>query len=97
MDILKDVEERLIEAKVKPAERVHEVIDAVRRDYYGEKHYVSRFGESPKQVISRRNAEIVRDYMRGERIKFLARKYGVSVKRIYAVLKISRSLPTNET
>lgn len=97
MDLIKDIEERLLAARIRPAERMLRVLEEVRRDWGGENCYIPKNGEPPRQTISRRNAALIRDWQRGERVLYLARKYGISVKRVYAVLKMSRPSLSGET
>jgi Mor family transcriptional regulator len=90
MDILTDIAERFVAAGACP-QITGAVIDAIRKDWGGENAYVAKRDESPRQIISRRNSQLLRDWQRGERVPHLARKYAISVKRVYAVVKLSRA------
>lgn len=55
-----------------------------------EEHVRNVFGETPesrRRVIARRNAGIVRDYLAGERLGLLSRRYGLSERRILQIVK----------
>lgn len=59
----------------------------VRHDWAGEAArvcYIARHGD---QVRSQRNTAIVRDYLAGERVAFLARRYRLSERRILQIVK----------
>jgi Mor family transcriptional regulator len=87
MDILVDVEHRLIEAGL-AREKVRKVIDQLRHDWGGTDAWIFRHnGEPVRRAVFRRNAQIYRDWQAGERVPFLARKYGISAKRVYAVIR----------
>jgi Mor family transcriptional regulator len=87
MDILADVEERLLKAGLDHS-KVRAVIADARQAWAGQDLYIYRYGTEPaRNVFFRRNMQIYRDWQAGERAPLLARKYGISVKRVYAVLK----------
>lgn len=55
-----------------------------------ERHVRHHFGEtveSRRRVIAQRNAAIVRDYLSGERIGLLSRRYRLSERRILQIVK----------
>lgn len=56
----------------------------VRAEFGRERHYISRSGETDAGM-SARNRAIIRDMRAGESPAFLARKYRVSVRRIYQI------------
>ena len=65
------------------------VLDAaeqqVREQFGGERVYV---GKRRGQGLVERNAEIRRLYARGERVAFIARKFGLSRFRVHAILNL---------
>lgn len=65
------------------------LVGELYRDWRGERPYIGPPAEA-RQALSARNQALLRDWQAGERIPLLARRYGISVKRVYAVLKISR-------
>ena len=69
-----------------------ELVAGVSRDWRGERPYIGPPAEV-RQQLSARNAALLRDWHNGERIPLLARRYSISVKRVYAVLKLSRAAP----
>lgn len=68
------------------------VADDLLRDWRGERPYIGPSAEDVRRRQSARNEALLRDWRNGERIPLLARRYGISVKRVYAVLKISRAV-----
>lgn len=55
-----------------------------------EEHVRNVFGESPesrRRAIAHRNAAILRDYLAGERISLLSRRYGLTERRILQIIK----------
>lgn len=61
-----------------------EVTEAVERHV---RHFFGETAESRRRVIAQRNAAIVRDYLAGERIGLLSRRYGLSERRILQIVK----------
>lgn len=57
----------------------------VREQYGGERVYI---GKRRGQSMSDRNAQIRRLYQRGERVAFIARKFGLSRFRVHAILNL---------
>jgi Mor family transcriptional regulator len=92
MDILNDIAERLV-AGGACHDLTARVLADVRRDWGGEETYICKNAESPTRVVTRRNAALLRDWRLGERVPLLARKYQISTKRVYAILKLSRASP----
>jgi Mor family transcriptional regulator len=86
MDILHDIEARMIGAGV-DGDTIRRILSEVRRDWAGENTYIARHGEDPRVIISRRNLALLRDWQRGERVPYLARKYGISVKTVYRIIR----------
>lgn len=87
-DIITDILTRV--ATVVPrkaAEVLHEIEADIRRDWGGDRPYIAKAGESAATEMSRRNAAIIRDHQRGERATYLARKYGISRKRVHEILR----------
>lgn len=69
-----------------------EVVADLYRDWKGERPYIGPPKEAAEQRETR-NRALLRDWRNGERIPFLARRYQISVKRVYALLKLSRATP----
>jgi Mor family transcriptional regulator len=86
MDILHDIEARMIGAGV-DGDTIRRILSEVRRDWAGENAYIARHGEDPRVIISRRNLALLRDWQRGERVPYLARKYGISVHTVYRIIR----------
>lgn len=91
-DIITDILARVAEAlPVKnDARKFLDQIEAdIRRDWGGDRPYISKSGEASEQEMTRRNAQIMRDYNSGERPAYLARKYGISRQRVHEILRIA--------
>lgn len=85
-DILARVEEVLPGRK--DARKYLDRIEAdIRRDWGGDRPYIARAGESAILEMSKRNAAILRDHRAGERATYLARKYGISRKRVHEIVR----------
>jgi Mor family transcriptional regulator len=84
MDILEDFQARLIAIGFKDPQ-IEKLCIEVRQDWAGERTYISCQYELKKQV-SARNRSIIRDFKSGERVALLARRYGLSRKRIYEII-----------
>ena len=87
-DIVTDIMRRVAEVVTrKDARTFLEQIEAdIRRDWGGDRPYIAKKGESAEMEMSKRNAAILRDHRNGERATFLARKYGMSRKRIHEIV-----------
>lgn len=90
MDILADIKQRIAD-KLCLAEEVADmlglVLDEVRQDWGGERPYIAKSGEDVRRQMSARNRAIIREFKNGERVPYLARKYGVSRQRIWTIIK----------
>lgn len=95
MDILHDTFERLRGVLTELGvlspiveDHIAEVERSVRRDWAGDRPYIARHAEDVIRQLSERNRAILRDWHAGERVDTIARKYGISKKRVYAILKV---------
>jgi Mor family transcriptional regulator len=84
MDIIEDLEQRLKAIGFKDP-KIEKLFFEVRREWAGERTYISCQYELKKQV-SARNRAIIRDYKNGERVALLARRYGLSRAMIYQII-----------
>lgn len=91
-DILRDYRERLLSrlgpgAHRRIAEHLDEVEREMRRDYGAERHYVAR---SPNEAIAwrcARDQRIVDGWRRGDSVRLLARRFGISDRQVRRVLR----------
>ncbi len=83
-DILEDLHGRLRAIGFNDP-KIERVVMDVRRDWAGERPYIGVRYEVCREM-SARNRAIIRDYRNGERIVFLARRYGLTRKRIYEII-----------
>lgn len=63
-----------------------EIENEVRADWAGERPYIAKDREHMHSIISARNGRIFSDWNHGEREPLLARRYGVTVRRIRQVI-----------
>lgn len=84
MDILEDLRQRLLDIGFTDP-KIERVVMEVRNDWRGERPYIGAQYESDRRM-SARNMQIIRDYKAGERIAFLARKYGISRQRVWKII-----------
>jgi Mor family transcriptional regulator len=90
MDIIRDILDRI--ASALPAETFTDDIalqieTQIRHDWGGDRPYIAKAGESSADVMSRRNAAILRDWQNGERIPAIARKHRLSRVRVWQIVK----------
>ncbi len=84
-DILEDLKRRLVEIGfVDP--KIELIIMAVRRDWRGERPYISLKNDVQLKT-KERNRAIIREFKNGESIALLARRYGISRQRVHAIIK----------
>lgn len=84
-DILSDFHQRLIEIGFNDP-KIERIVMDVRRDWAGERPYIGVRYEADKRM-SERNRAIIRDYKNGEQVQFLARRYGISIRRIWQIIR----------
>lgn len=63
----------------------------IRREWGGERIYVSKTGHADLLEMTERNKRIMRDWNAGERVSALARKYRLSKQRISQLIKQASS------
>jgi predicted ATPase len=61
-----------------------------RAAWGGDRPYVAKVGESQQLAISQRDRSIMRDRQRGVHAPVLARRYGLSLRRVQEILAQSR-------
>jgi len=85
LDILEDLYTRLVQIGFKDPQ-IERVVMEVRTDWKGERPYIGVRMEIDRKM-SERNRSIIRDHKAGERVTFLARRYGLSRKRIWEIIR----------
>lgn len=88
-DIVTDIIQRVIACwEGAPANEVLQKVEGeIRRDWGGDRPYIAKAGEVGRLERSRRELAIREDARRGERPGLLARKWGLSLRRIQQILK----------
>ena len=89
MDILRDFRHRLVaaiasgevpqEARGHICELLETVEHQIRHEYRGERCYIN-------SDTAMRNRAILREWRKGERVQYLARRYGLSRQRVYQII-----------
>lgn len=84
MDIIRDVLQRVeTELGVDP-DRLQPIENSVRHEWGRDTCYIATM---EGQRIAQRNRALIRDYMRGERVPLLARRYEISPRQVYRILR----------
>lgn len=85
LDVLGRMQEALAEAKGElTPELVKSVEASIRADWGGDRVFIAkRRGEGH----SNRNSRIFRDYLAGERVKLLSRRYDLSERQVLRIIK----------
>ncbi len=87
-DIVDDVLRRIIEAQPSfPSQLAIKIAQQVRHDWSGEYSRICYIAKATDAMRSQRNDAIIRDYLAGERIGLLSRRYGLSERRIKQIIK----------
>ena len=92
-DILSDILDRVateLNVATKDRQRLEREL---RRQVGGEMHYIAKSGEGVRIEIEARDARIRADARRGESIRFLSRKHGLSVRRVQQILQGGPATP----
>lgn len=87
-DIIDDILRRVIEMAPAFSEALaRQIAEEARREWAGERvrfYYIARRDDDMR---SQRNEAIKRDYLAGERLGLLSRRYGVSERRILQIIR----------
>jgi len=85
-DVVLDIMTRVREMFTADAAQLQELEAGVRRDWGGERPYIAKLGESARAARSWRDERIRSEYRRGERSGYLARKWGISERRVRQIV-----------
>ncbi len=89
-DMAQHVASALCQAFDLPPEQVAQVVKRVekgrRQEWAGDYARVCYIAHRDDEVRSDRNEQIVRDYLYGERVSLLSRRYGLSERRIWQII-----------
>jgi len=87
-DIIDDVLRRVIDAGgVIDRAMAQAIARAVRHEWGGETARICYIARRDDELRTQRNRAILRDYLAGERIALLSRRYGLSGRRIIQIVK----------
>lgn len=83
-----DILQRVVMRIGEPAANVAMDLEAeIRRDWGGDRPYIAKAGESWRIQRTRREEAIRADHRNGAHPSALARKWGVSIRRIQQIIK----------
>ncbi len=87
-DIVTDLLQRVL-ARVPdlPANDVLAVEQEIRQDWGGDRPYIAKLGEAGRRERTRREEAIRAEHQRGERVGYLSRKWGLSIRHIQRIVK----------
>ncbi len=89
-DMAQHVASEVCQAFNLPPEQVAHVVKRVekgrRHEWAGQQVRVSYIATRDDEIRSDRNERIVRDYLYGERVPLLSRRYGLSERRIWQII-----------
>lgn len=87
-DIVTDLLQRVL-ARIPdlPANDVLAVEQEIRRDWGGDRPYIAKSGEAGRIERTRREDAIRAEHRRGERVGYLSRKWGLSIRHIQRIVK----------
>ncbi|MCR6700867.1 MAG: hypothetical protein NVV68_06845 [Dokdonella sp.] len=86
-DIVSDLLQRILSRFTLPADLVADVERDVRRDWGGDRPYIAKQGELGRRLRSAREERIRAEHRRGEHVGILARRWGLSIRRIQQIVK----------
>lgn len=86
-DLVSDILDRIAGKHAKlPAKVMRQIEADIRRDWGGERHYIAKVGESGRAQLSERDARIREEARRGEHVRLLSRRWGLTEKRVRQIL-----------
>ncbi len=89
-DIIDDVLRRVIEmAPSFSAALAKQIAQEVRHEWAGDTARICYIARRDDEVRSQRNDAIRRDYLAGERVGLLSRRYRLSARQIFKIVKTS--------
>lgn len=92
IDVVTDTLLRLHERHAKiPQALLLDVEREIRADWGGEWHYVPRTGEDTRAALAERDRVILADHRRGDHAELIARRHGISVRRVWQIIAALKS------
>lgn len=90
-DVVRDILDRLHDAFAKK-QRIDSAFwqsfeHEIRQHWGGELQYIAKTSDAQIEYKTRRDRDIVREARRGEHNKYLARRYGISERRVQQILR----------
>ena len=86
LDLVADILQRITQHAKLPIKVAQAVEREVRDDWGGERHYIAKVGESGKAQLAERDKRIRDEYRQGEHVELLARRHGISIKRVQQIV-----------
>jgi Mor family transcriptional regulator len=67
---------------------------SIRRDWGGERHYIAKTGEIGNHILAARDQRIISESRRGDHDELIARRWGISTRRVRQILSAIRAAAT---
>lgn len=97
IDFVNDVLERIKQTYPNASKKDLAAIEkGIRRDWGGDRPYIAQAGESARAALSARNQAIAAQYQRGERVQFLAERWGLSERRVRQIIDATKRHAEND-
>lgn len=91
-DFIIDIKTRLLEQAAElgiskqTAALLAACVDTTAKDYAGDRVYIGKTTAETRQQMSRRDKSVFHDHQAGERVAFIARRYGISERRVRMII-----------
>ena len=66
---------------------IDKIIPEVQAEWGGDRPYIAKVGEQEVRQMRARDAAICRDHAAGERTALLARRYGITARRVQMIVR----------
>jgi hypothetical protein len=96
-DLVSDIVQRVSEKVGKLPTKTLGIIETeIRRDWGGERHYIAKVGESGRVQQTVRDQSICHEHHRGDHDELIARRWGISLRRVQQILRVARIAASGE-
>lgn len=87
MDIVSDIIARIRTDPPRDEQSLAELESALREEYGGSHSYIGVTPEDEQRARIARHRQILRDWQAGEKVALIARRYGLSRRRVYQIIR----------
>ena len=91
-DFIIDIKTRLLEQAAdlgiskETAAMLAACVDGAAKDYAGDRVYIGKTTTETRQQMTRRDRSVLRDHQAGERVALIARRYGITERRVRMII-----------